>query len=93
MENINNVINKVDNIKLSHSFYDACSNEEFKKYVDSLSIEEEILMKYTSSLEDSFKEYINCSKCSGLEKCKNSHWNQFKFITKSHIASIFPRHP
>ena len=61
----------VDNSKLIHNFQDACSDKEFKEYVDNLNIKEDILMKYTSSLEDSFKEYKNCKNCPGLDKCPN----------------------
>lgn len=71
MENIENVINKVDETSLAHSFYDACSNKEFKDYIDNLNVEEKILMKYTSSLQDAFSECKNCKKCKGLDACKN----------------------
>lgn len=71
MKTITNVIDKVDSTALIHDYQDACSNKDFKKYVDSLNIEEDILMKYTSSLEDSFIECLNCSKCKNLESCKN----------------------
>ena len=72
MKKINNVIDKEDHIGLIHSYQDACSNKEFKDYVDHLPIEEEILMKYTSSLEDAHKEFENCKNCKGLKYCKNS---------------------
>ena len=72
MKKINNVIDKEDHIGLIHSYQDACSNKEFKDYVDHLPIEEEILMKYTSSLEDAYKEFENCKNCKGLKYCKNS---------------------
>ena len=64
-------IYSVDNTKLIQSFQEACSNEEFKNYVYNLNIKEDTLMKYTSSLEESFEENKNCSKCKGLENCKN----------------------
>lgn len=72
MKKINSVIDKEDHIGLIHSYQDACSNKEFKDYVDHLPIEEEILMKYTSSLEDAYKEFENCKNCKGLKYCKNS---------------------
>lgn len=65
-------IYKVDESKLTHSFQDACSDKEFYDYVYGLNIKEEILMKYTSSLEDSFLEYKNCKNCKGLENCLNN---------------------
>lgn len=70
MQKITDIYN-VDMTKLTHSFQDACANKEFKNYVYGLNIEEEILMKYTSSLEDSFIEYQNCKNCKNLSECKN----------------------
>lgn len=64
-------IPEVDLTELTHSFQDACSDKEFKEYVYSLGIHENILMKYTSQLQDAFLEYSNCSKCKGLATCKN----------------------
>ena len=71
MKKVNQVINELDKTALTHSFQDACSNKEFKEYINSLNIKEETLMKYTSSLEDSFEEYKNCKNCSSLANCKN----------------------
>ena len=72
MKNINNLVEKKSNeLELIHSYQDACSNKDFKKYVDSLGIEEQILIKYTSSLEDSYMEYTNCKNCKSLACCKN----------------------
>ena len=62
---------KNDFTALTHSFQDACSDKEFRKYLDELKIKDDILMKYTSSLEDSFLEYNNCKNCKGLLSCKN----------------------
>lgn len=63
---------RYDEDKLKHSFYDACSDSQFKEYVDSLDMKEELLIQYTSSLEDSFLEYKNCKNCKSLDKCLNS---------------------
>lgn len=72
MNNIENILYKTDEHSLTQHFYDACSNKEFRKYVDKLNACDELLMKYTSSLEDSFLECLNCQKCRGLDCCKNS---------------------
>ena len=64
-------IYKVDETKLIHSFQDACSDKDFKDYVYGLNVKEDILMKYTSSLEDAFLENKNCKNCKGLECCLN----------------------
>ncbi len=64
-------IYKVDEDKLAHSFQDACSDKEFYDYVYGLNVKEEVLMKYTSSLEDAFLENKNCKNCKGLDCCLN----------------------
>ena len=71
MQNVNDLINNVDEISLKHSFQDACSDKEFKEYVNKLNVAEDILIKYTSRLEDAFIECKNCLKCKGLDTCKN----------------------
>ena len=70
-------MNKIDKLPeadltaLTHSFWDACENQDFKDFVYGLNIKEEILMKYTSSLEDAFLECQNCKNCKSLDSCKN----------------------
>lgn len=71
MKNINSVINNTDTVELKRSFMDACSNQDFKKYVYNLEIPEDTLIKYTSSLEDGFNETINCSNCKNMDHCPN----------------------
>ena len=62
---------KTDLTALTHSFQDACADKDFRKFLDGLKIKDDILMKYTSSLEDAFAEYKNCRNCKGLLHCKN----------------------
>ena len=62
---------KLDNDKLTTSYIEACSDKDFKKFIDKLKLNDEILKKYTSNLQDSFEEYKNCSECKGKEYCKN----------------------
>lgn len=71
MKNINDSIFNLDVTALKRSFMDACSAPDFKKFIDSLNVDYDILMKYTSSLEDSYSEYNNCCGCKNLECCKN----------------------
>ena len=61
----------LDKEALTSSYMEACSNKEFKKFVDGLKLKEEILKNYTSNLEDAFEEFLNCKKCKNLEKCAN----------------------
>ena len=73
MKNINNILEKnSDEMELVHSFQDACSNKEFYKFITTLPIEEKVLIKYTSSLEDAFIEHKNCKNGKGIGCCKNS---------------------
>ena len=62
---------KVNDKELIHNFQDACSDKGFKDYVDSLNIKEDILMKFTSSLQEAYKECENCKKCKDLNDCLN----------------------
>lgn len=64
-------LNNSDYVDLTHSFQDACANKEFKDFVYGLNVKEEVLMKYTSSLEDALVECKNCEKCKSLSSCKN----------------------
>ncbi len=57
---------------LTNSFQNACANKEFKNFVYGLNVKEEVLMRYTSNLEDAFLECQNCEKCKSLSSCKNS---------------------
>lgn len=61
----------VDLIALHQAFEDACANKEFKDFVDGLNIKEDIMIKYTSSLEDAFLDCNNCKKCKDLANCPN----------------------
>lgn len=71
MRSIASVINKVNDDNLKIDFIKACSNQSFKDFVYSLNIKEEILMKYTSNLKDSFKEKESCKTCKNLTTCPN----------------------
>lgn len=71
MKNINSVIEKKDSLDLKRSYMDACSKKEFKEFVEQLPIEEDILIKYTSKLEEAALEFDHCKKCKKLSECKN----------------------
>lgn len=51
---------------------EACSDEDFKNYVSSLKIEEELLIKYTSSLKDCVEERKICRNCPSFSECQHS---------------------
>ncbi len=63
---------KEDNlIKLKQNYIKSIENIKFKDYINTLSIEENILIKYTSTLQDSCNEFYNCQNCQGINECKN----------------------
>ena len=73
MEKLSNIKSVKDlNYKLKLNYEEALKNDMFKELVNSINLSEDILMKYTSKIEDSALEYSNCKKCKGLINCKNS---------------------
>lgn len=60
-----------EQIKLRQGYMDACKNKKFRKLIETIPASEELLMKYTSSLEDVAEEFDHCLNCVGLESCKN----------------------
>ena len=62
---------QTDEIKLTQAFQEACCDEEFREYVYNLNIKEDILEQYTTTLQDTFKEFKNCKNCKSLDTCKN----------------------
>lgn len=56
---------------LRREFVLASKDETFTKLCARLKCDDEVLMKYTSKLETTVCELKNCSKCKGLDKCKN----------------------
>ena len=62
---------KAINDDLRREFILASKDETFSKLCNRLKLDEEELMKYTSKLDVTACELKNCSKCKGLDKCKN----------------------
>lgn len=71
MENINKYINKDVEFDIKKEYVKAKKDETFKKIIDSLPLNDDVLMKYTSKIEDSSNEYKNCLECKSLSMCKN----------------------
>lgn len=63
---------KSNEMDLKVNFFKAKENKSFCEIVSKLDLSEEILRKYTSSLLDAAREFENCKRCSGIQKCKNS---------------------
>ena len=58
-------------LSLKQEFIKALKDEKFAKLVNKLDVSEEVLMKYTSRLQDCSLECNNCLGCNGLSECKN----------------------
>lgn len=87
MNNINKIIKKTDYDNLKYSYMDACSDKSFYEYVNTLQIEEDILIKYTSILQESHIESQNCKNCKSLNNCKNKI-NGYRYIPEKTNNSI-----
>ncbi len=59
------------NRELKKSYLNAKKNDAFLKLVEKLNAPEDLLIQYTSRLEDSALEYDNCLKCKSLLSCTN----------------------
>ena len=59
------------NNDLRKEFVLSSKDEMFTKICNKLKCDEDILMKYTSKIETTACELKNCSKCKGLDSCKN----------------------
>lgn len=62
----------VKEMELKVKFQKAKENKTFCEIISMLDLNEEVLRKYTSSLEEAAEEFDHCKKCNGLECCKNS---------------------
>ena len=59
------------NDELRREYIKSSTDDTFKKLCSRLKLDDDILMKYTSKLEVTSCELKNCSKCKGIDKCKN----------------------
>lgn len=57
--------------ELEKSYEEALKNKDFKNFIEKIKMPKEILMKYTSTLEECSKEFSNCLDCPGLSACQN----------------------
>lgn len=89
MEDLKKYVKQSNDDKLLGDFNKAKTDQEFSILVDTLSLDDKTLCKYTSLLEDSVKEYKNCIKCSGLDCCKNSLCGyRYKPVEKDNTLSF-----
>jgi len=73
---MHNVLDNIDELELNKidldtEYKNALKNSNFKVITKNLKLDESVLKKYTSLLEDSSLEYENCKNCKNLLDCKN----------------------
>lgn len=73
MQKISSIVSfsKTDKENLQRSYIESLENTQFRSYITLLKIDDNLLMKYTSRLEDACSEFYHCQNCKGLEYCKN----------------------
>lgn len=72
MSNLKSFIGKMESSQLLQNYMNACADKDFKKYIESLGIDNDLLVKYTSSLQDSFLEKKMCDACLSFRECSHS---------------------
>lgn len=69
----------LDSLKID--FMSSLQDQNFTKLVNSLDVEEEVLLKNASDLEKTIEELKNCSKCKCLKECKNENKGYVNYPT------------
>ncbi len=76
MKKLNSEIAKLGFIKdmhisLKQEYATSLKDADFKTITKQLPLVDEVLMKYTTKLQECAKEYKHCQQCSNLLECKN----------------------
>lgn len=58
--------------RLAKEYMEALTDPKFKDFIDQIPLPDEILMKYTSMLQDSSTEFGHCKHCKNLLSCQNT---------------------
>lgn len=69
LENIDNL--ELEKIDLDTEYKKALTDSNFKAVTKNLKLNESILKKYTSIIEECSREYNHCKNCKRLLDCKN----------------------
>ena len=62
---------KKDESKLLTHYREAIKDPRFKDFTTKLKLDDDVLMKYTSVLQESCIEFNNCLNCQHMSECKN----------------------
>ena len=90
--------NNLRDKSVKNNFLKAMENDEFKKLVKSLKLDEKELMKNTTKLQDTLEELKKCKNCPGLAACQNKELgclnypiNYNNHLTFSYIACKYKK--
>lgn len=72
MRKVNTIVKTSDINKLKTYYVEALKDDKFREYINNIDLNDEVLMKYTSNIEDAIKEENNCNRCPGLKECPNT---------------------
>ena len=72
------MLKKNDENLLKVNFKKALEDSCFQELINTLDLPSNVLMKYTSKLQDARDEYENCKNCKSLLSCKN-HIEGFRY--------------
>lgn len=75
------VISKANQEKLQQAYMDAYHDPKFADYVEHLDVNDMVLMRYTSRIEEAVLEFHHCNNCQGLEYCQNKVFGHV-FVTE-----------
>ena len=91
MEKISNFVTLDSKTRtdIRSNYMKACEDSSFKKIIATMDADDEMLMKYTSSLMDSAREMNNCINCSGLDSCCNRVKGYFMRAKKNENSISF----
>lgn len=64
-------IDKLNKLDLDTEYKKAKNNPNFKAITQNLKLDDSVLKKYTSIIEECSKEYENCKNCKSLLDCSN----------------------
>ena len=72
MEKVSLTIKTKDNNLLKMNFQKALEDDDFRELVNSIDLDNDTLMKYTTKLQEAKVEYKNCKNCKNLLSCANN---------------------
>ena len=61
MRKVNTIVKTSDINKLKAYYVEALKDDKFREYINNIDLNDEVLMKYTSNIEDAIKEENNCN--------------------------------